>query len=172
MNSIWQKEFQNRMKNFQSMKESSENDFAVSIKIRVDRGCFHRSCCPNAYKMIDDKLKSMLNNYDEFVFEEHETGPEILVYLTLAAAGVSLASNVIALINTIIKARFEGQKKGDNHRDPIEIIIRRVDKKGEFLEETILKINSLEEYSSSEMEMKLNNSAEKLVKKKVNKKRN
>jgi len=172
MNFGWPKEFQNRMHKFQMMKKSSENDFPVSIKIRVDHGCFHRSCCPNAYKLIDDKLKSMSKNYDEFVFEEHEIGPEILVYLTLTAAGISLASNVFALINTIIKARFEGQKKGDNHRDPIVLIIRRVDKKGKFLEETILKVNSLEEYSSSEMELLLKKSAEKLLKKKVNKKRN
>ena len=63
--------------------------------------------------------------YNEFTFEEHESGPELLVFVAVVTAGISLAKSVIDLIVAIIKARSEGIKKGDHPASPLDLIVRR-----------------------------------------------
>jgi hypothetical protein len=72
-------------------------------------------------------LKSYPSHDGEFCFIEHESGPEVLVYITLIAAGITLAKSVIDLITAIIKARSEGAKKGDRHGYPVELVVRGFD---------------------------------------------
>jgi hypothetical protein len=77
----------------------------------------------------------------EFSFIEHESGPELLVYVALGTVGITLAKSVIDLITAIIKARSEGAKKGDRHDYPIELIVRGFDD-GKFKEEIVLRFDS------------------------------
>ena len=112
----------------------------VSIKIRVEGGCFHREHSPEAYRLIDDYAKSADLSDVHYQIEEHESGPEILVYLAVTTAGLSLAKSVVELLTSIIKARSEGIKRGDNPAEPLEIIVRGHTKDGEYLEEKILRI--------------------------------
>jgi hypothetical protein len=136
MNAEWQREFQERMRGFRVRRPAREGDVALSIKIRVVSGCFHREHSPRAYALIDARLKSST----DVEFVEHESGPELLVYLAVGTAGLTLAKSVIDLITTIIKARAEGVKKGDNPAHPLELIIRRaVDAEG-FREEVVFRI--------------------------------
>ena len=86
-------------------------------------------------------------------FEEHESGPELLVYI---AAGVSLATSVINLIATIIKARSEGIRKGDHPAHPLELIVRRVHSGNEFREETVLRIGHTDSPDEAKLEQQLN----------------
>ena len=138
---MWKDDFRKRMNDYKNKSPRGSGE-PVSIKIRVTGGCFHRSCCPNAYRIIDDYLLSLEIDCD-FKFEEHESGPEILVYLALTVAGINLASSLVNLIVTIIKARSEGIRKGDRHREQsIEIIVRKIQRNDEYVEENIMRIES------------------------------
>jgi hypothetical protein len=140
MDDYWQAEFRKRMERFGSAK--ADGLVPVSIKVRISSGCFHREHSPNAYHLIDDYLaKADLSDVCHH-FEEHESGPEILVYVAVTAAGLSFAKSVIELITAIIKARSEGIKRGDRPSDPLELIVRGHTKDGEYFEETVLRIPS------------------------------
>jgi hypothetical protein len=125
------------MRGFGQRRPPAPGDIPLSIKIRVASGCFHREHSPHAYELID---ASVAGSPAEFEFEEHESGPELLVYMAMATAGLTLAKSVIDLITAIIKARSEGVKQGDHPKDPLELIVRRIDDNSGFREETVLRI--------------------------------
>lgn len=109
MDTGWQETFRGRMRHFESERAPLPGEAAVSIKVRITSGCFHREHSPRAYELIDQSLRKLSPGDSSFAFEEHESGPELLVYI---AAGVGLATSVINLIATIIKARSEGSGRG------------------------------------------------------------
>jgi hypothetical protein len=113
----------------------------VSIKVRVTSGCFHREHSPAAYLLIDEHLAGVPASDGRFAFEEHESGPEILVFTALATAGVTLAKSVIDLVVAIIKARSEGRRKGDHPDAPLELIVRRSVSETKVEEELILRVS-------------------------------
>lgn len=160
---MWEDTFRNRMEKFSSDFPASPDDVAVSIKIRVISGCFHREHSPHAYKIIDNYLQNIADENIGFIFVEHENGPEILAYLTLASSLVILSGNVIELITTIIKARSESVKKGDHPREPVELIIRRVEKPNQVIEEKVLRIDYKDLISSEDIEKRLKVAAKKLL---------
>ena len=55
----------------------------LSIKLRVVSGCFHREHSPHAYQLIDSHLNA---SPAELEFQEHESGPELLVYMAAVLA--------------------------------------------------------------------------------------
>jgi hypothetical protein len=112
----------------------------VSIKVRVTSGCFHREHSPHAYRIIDDYLAGADLSGTQCRFEEHESGPELLVYLAVTAAGLGVVKSIVELVTAIIKARSEGIKKGDGPSDPLELIVRGHAKDGEYFEEIVLRI--------------------------------
>jgi len=158
----WKMEFNRRMINFERNFAPKNGMVAVSIKIRVVSGCFHREHSPHAYEIIDNYLSSLPTEITDFSFEEHESGPEILTYVGLTTAGVALATSVINLIITIIKARIEGIEKGDSPHEPIELIIRKTTHKEEVKEETILRIGCHDIFDTEDIETKLREAASKL----------
>jgi hypothetical protein len=58
MDQHWRRSFRRRMDTFHSARETSMPGIAVSIKIRVLGGCFHRDCSPEAWMIIDDYMDS------------------------------------------------------------------------------------------------------------------
>lgn len=163
MNTGWHRTFRNRMHDFERRHIPPQDAVAVSIKIRVTSGCFHREHSPHAYVLID-KYLTKIERYNEFTFEEHESGPELLVYIAAATTGILLAKSIIDLIVAILKARSEGIKKGDNPRAPLELIVRRVYKDGEFKEETILRIQHQQTIKQEIIEKHLKESITDLLK--------
>ena len=119
--------------------------------------------------MIDEYLHS--HPPDDLAFEEHESGPELLVYLSLITAGVSLTANVINFVTAIIKARTEGIKRGDRPSETLELVIRGFDEDGKLKEEKVLKIDSWHDVSEDLIEKALLNSANKMVPKNKGKKK-
>ncbi|SPF41422.1 hypothetical protein SBDP1_340001 [Syntrophobacter sp. SbD1] len=126
-------------------------------------GCFHREHSPHAFEIIDRQLLAIPMTDQEFSFEEHESGPELLVYLAMTTAGITLAKSVIDLIITIIKARAKGVKKGDTRSAPIELIVRRVEKDGEIREEMVLRIGHNDPINPQDIEERLKDAAEKVL---------
>jgi hypothetical protein len=141
--SNWQAEFRHRMRRFGHVHRSAAGGTPVSIKVRVQSGCFHREHSPHAYTLIDKYLHSLTPDDADFSFEERESGPEILVWIAATTAGLTLAKSIVDLITAIIKARSESVKKRDHPSEPIELIVRRVTKHDEFEEERILRLRSL-----------------------------
>lgn len=120
----------------------SEGLMPMSIKVRVESGCFHREHSPEAFGLIDDYLARADLSDLRYQIEEHESGPEILVYLAVAAAGLGFAKSIVELITAVIKARSDGIKRGDRPSDPLELIVRGHSRSGEYFEENILRIPS------------------------------
>jgi hypothetical protein len=139
----WANKFKNRIQDFES-GFNDKDSFALSIKIRVANGCFHREHSPEAYKMIDFELQHYDFKKERIAFIEHESGPEILIYVGMIAAGFQLSSSVIDLIKSIIEARKKGIEKGDNPKNDLQIIVRGFNDNGELSVETILTINHLD----------------------------
>jgi hypothetical protein len=160
----WQETFRNRMHGFEARRAPRPDEVAVSIKVRVTSGCFHREHSPRAYELIDRSLAKLSGPDGSFAFEEHESGPEILLYLAVTTAGLSLAKSVVDLITAIFKARSDGIKKGDHPSDPLELIVRRVHGNQEFREETILRIGHKEALDETKIEKQLKDALRKLFK--------
>src|SRR6202161_318007 len=93
----WPATFHARMRGFEARRPPAPGGLPVSIKIRVLSGCFHREHSPRADKLIDQALASLLPDA-ALSFEEHESGPELLIYAAAATAAMSLAANVLNLI--------------------------------------------------------------------------
>ena len=162
MDKQWEQIFRERMHLFKGRRGAEVGDVAVSIKIRVTSGCFHREHSPRAYALIDPYLHSLS---PEFEFVEHESGPELLVYLATATAGLTLAASVIDLITAIINARVEGIKKGDRPSDPLELIVRRVNDGHELREEVVLRIGHTESVEEKAIEGQVEKAVRTLLKK-------
>ncbi len=166
MNSKWEKTFRNRMNDFRQRYIPKPGDIPISIKIRVVSGCFHREHSPKAYDIIDRYLYSISEDKHDLAFEEHESGPEILLYLAVTTAGLSLAKSIIELVTVILKARSDGIRQGDRPQDALELIIRRTCKNGEFVEEKVLRVGPHEPVNEAAVEKELQKAAKKLVKEK------
>ncbi len=168
---MWEDTFRSRMEKFGNAYSPNPDDIALSIKVRIVSGCFHREHSPHAYEIIDNYLQNIPPEKRNFAFEEHESGPELLVYLALTSSLVTLSGSIIDLVTTIIKARSESVRKGDHPHDPVELIIRRVIKSGEIREEKVLRIGYDEPIDPKEIKRKLNAATKKLLSDSKNKKR-
>jgi hypothetical protein len=161
---MWPQEFRRRIDTFANEVAHNPGDTAISIKVRVTSGCFHREHSPIAYSRIDAVLGRVPAWGHAFRFVEHESGPEILVYVAAATAGISLAKSVIDLVVAILKARSDGIKKGDSPSHPVELIVRRSVEREHVAEEVVLRLDHSEDIDPIEVERKLRNAVQKLVK--------
>jgi hypothetical protein len=142
------------MRSFEAL-HSDRDGRAISVKVRVTSGCFHREHSPSAYEIIDRQLASMPGFRRDFGFEEHESGPEVLLLITAATAALGLAREVVGLVTEIVKARHEGVDRGDHPSDPIEVIVRRIDDGNTIREETVLRIGHRETFDQQQLEARV-----------------
>lgn len=155
----WEDEFADRVRFFESGVNAA--GVGVSLKVRVTSGCFHRSCSPRAFEVIDEQVASNLSEEQYVELVEHETGPEIL---TLVTAGVMLASSVIDLVVSILQARREGIRRGDGPSEPLELIVRRFDRSGTLREEMVLRVSPEDQVDAAGLERRLNQAVERVTK--------
>jgi len=151
------------MRAFRSGRAGSGNAEAVSIKIRVTSGCFHREHSPEAYRLIDDSLRAIPGPDRTFDLLEHESGPEVLVYVALATAGITLAKSVIDLVVAILKARSEGVRKGDPPAYALEVIVRKSADEARVDEEIVLRLGHSETVRTEHVEKCLTDAIRKLL---------
>jgi hypothetical protein len=131
----WESEFGCRMRSFG--EGHAPDGRGISLKIRVSSGCFHREHSPRAYELIDQRLAEAPRDRAAFEYLEHESGPELLVWL---GSGLALAAGVVDLVVTIVRARHEGVTKGDVPSEPLELIARTIDDEDTVREEVVLRI--------------------------------
>jgi hypothetical protein len=158
----WEDTFRFRMHGFESLRPPKPGELSVSVKVRATSGCFHREHSPYAYELIERYLAEGGRSAN-VSFEEHESGPEMLVYLAVTTAGLAFAKSVVDLITAIIKARSESVKKGDRPSDPVEIIVRRVEQDGEFREEKVLRFSHSDPVDRARIEQSMNDAAKRLI---------
>lgn len=162
--STWRQEiFRARMRRFDEQCPPQPGEVPVSIKVRVRPGCFHREHSPRGYALIDEQISTSSRSQPRFVFEEHESGPELLVYVALATGGVTLAKSIIDLVTSIIKARSEGIAGGDRPSDPIELVVRRTSDDGEYREEVVLRFGPRDSANGELIGRCLRQALEKLI---------
>jgi hypothetical protein len=161
---MWPEEFRRRIDTFGNEVAHRPGDTAISIKVRVRSGCFHREHSPIAYSRIDAALGRVPGPERVFRFLEHESGPEVLVYVAAATAGISLAKSVIDLVVAILKARSDGIRKGDRPSHPVELIVRRSDEREHVAEEVVLRLDHSDRIDPSRVERTLRDAVQRLVK--------
>jgi hypothetical protein len=132
----------------------------VWIKVRIDLST------DGEHAIVDRYRASIGSAGNDFGFEKHESGPEIIVFLSVGVAGITLAKEVIGLITTIIKARSETRRKGEMPADPIKIIVRRVDDEGGITEEIILRLGQTEIGRKEVVEQRLMDTLREVAKRK------
>jgi hypothetical protein len=137
--------------------ERPDGAVGLSIKVRPTGGCFHRDHSPRAYEIIDREFASIPDDERDFIFEEHESGPEIVLYVV---AGVNVATSAFNFLTAIIKARSEGILKGDGRTDPLDVQIRGINKNNQAVKErTILQVDCRERL----MEIQLREALDKAI---------
>jgi hypothetical protein len=161
----WIQTFTHRMQSFGDLQSGTPGEFPVSIKVRVEGGCYCRSCCRAAWEMIDLELQGhKLDAHPLFRFEEHESGPEILAYVVL---GVGLAKEIVSLVTAVIQARTEGRRRGDRRSDPVTLIVRRMESKDRVLEERVMTFSGDEQVTPEQIEALLSRGIQKIAPKEV-----
>lgn len=156
----WEREFRQRTGDFVIARPPSEQEVPVSIKIGAD--CFHAEHSPEAYRIIDEYLTGLDRPY-EFSFVPHENGPELLVNVALGTAGLILAKSVIDLVTTIINARVQGIRRGDDRTAPLRLKLRRTRVDGSVKKETVLEIDSRLGASREEIDSALSRAIERFL---------
>ena len=110
----------------------------ITIKIKAEKGCFCRSHSKETNRLIDEIMKQHHNH--EFDYHEHENGPEIIVWLALGTAGLTVTKSLIDLITAIINACKKGSDRGDDHKGKLLLIVRDTHKTENSTEEIVLEI--------------------------------
>jgi hypothetical protein len=57
MDNAWRGEFGERMRGFAVRKGPGNVGSGISIKVRIESGCFHREHSPEAFKLLDKSIK-------------------------------------------------------------------------------------------------------------------
>ena len=95
----------------------------ITIKIRTEKGCFCPSHSPEAHSVIEEWQRSNMG-VNDIIIHEHESGPEIIAWLALGTAGLTVTKSVIDLITSIINACKRGKEKGNNLHGKLLLIVR------------------------------------------------
>lgn len=159
LGSAWVDQFRRRIRDFGAPMPG--DGCAISIKVRVTSGCFHREHSPRAYAIIDDYMAS--REWGATRIEEHESGPELLLWLAAGTATITLTKSVIDLVTAIIKARSDGIRQGDRPADPLELIVRNVGPDGRVTEERVLRIHRNDNVDAVAVGTALNQAASRLL---------
>jgi hypothetical protein len=150
------------MQEFESSTVYQGDGIPASIKVRVTGGCFHREHSPEAFSLIDEAMQEIRVSETPTELIEHETGPEILVYLAVTTAGLSLAKSVVDLITAILKARQAGISQGDRPDQPLEVIVRLIDDSDTYRESQIIELDKDDQVDSETIQRILNEELEQL----------
>ena len=100
------------------LKTPKDYEKYISIKLSpLNISCCCSGCLHETWRIINEFIAPcgpvqhegdalIEKDGNKFVLEQHESGPEIIVFLALATASLTLAKSIIDLISVIIKAWF------------------------------------------------------------------
>jgi hypothetical protein len=140
----WQKEIKQRLERFNHGDRNQV--LAVSIKVRVKSNCFCYGHSGQSQSMIDRHRGREGPGHWEY--EEHESGPEWLLYLALTAAGLGIAEKSLGIVKSVIdlvaiavKTHREERTKRDQRPEPLSIVVRGFGPEGAFFEKPVIEID-------------------------------
>lgn len=137
----------------------------ISIKLSpLNSGCCCSHCLSETWHITNQFIAPsgpvehegdalIENGENRFVLEQHESGPEIIVYFAIATASITLAKSIIDLISIIIKGLSNETKKQPGR---IKISKRQLIK-GKIEEEKLI-----------ELDIPISKGTEKLIEEKIN----
>lgn len=134
----WIQRFRYRLEDFEASTRPA--GMACSLKWRTTAGRFDRGSSPAAYRIIESYIRRR-EAAGRWV-EHHSNGPELLVYLAVGPSGFAIAAEATELLVAIADARAEGTRLGDAAGEPMELIVRRFDERGNYLEQTLLTLGA------------------------------
>jgi hypothetical protein len=134
----WEKDFIERFDALERICRRPDGAAAASLKFRGSGGCFHREHSPHAFAIMDKKKLEK----DGIVLEDHESGPEYLIWIPVIVLGIGLADKIIGLVTTLLKARQEGAMKGDKRPANLDFIIRAELPSSGYREKLIITIEA------------------------------
>ena len=113
------------------LKTPKEYEKYISIKLSPPSGCCCSHCWPETWQIINQTIAPcgpikhegdalIKKDGNTFILEQHESGPEIVIYLALATASATLIKSVIDLITAIIKGL-----SGEHRKQPPRIKISK-----------------------------------------------
>lgn len=129
----------------------SEDEQSVTIKIRVDTGCFHKEHSPVAYSLIDQAILDIPVDEKRFEIMEHESGPEIIAWMAIGTAGLTFTKSIFDLVTAIINARAKGRERGDRPNGKLLLIVRNTHRTDTSTEEFVMEIYDKEVVSSKQV---------------------
>lgn len=132
----WVRILRHRLDDFEAM--TRRTGVACSLKWRTVSGHFDRTSSPAAYRIIDGAVRR--SAAPGRWLELHSNGPELLLYLAIIPDGFAVSAAVVALLAALANARDEGAREGDAAAAPIELIIRRFDECGRYVEQMLLAL--------------------------------
>jgi hypothetical protein len=130
------------------LKTPANYDDYISIKLKpVPSGCCCFHCWSKTWSRINQYIAPngplrdegdvlIVKNSEKFVLECHESGPEIIVYLGVGVASITLVKSIVDLIATMLKTQKTEPKTASGR---IKISKRRVIK-GQIETEDLLEI--------------------------------
>ena len=131
------------------LKTPKEYEKYISIKLSpLNIGCCCSDCLRETWQITNQFIAPcgpiehegdvlIEKDGNKFVLEQHESGPEIIVYFALVTASLTLAKSVIDLISTIIKGLSNEPRKQPSR---IKISKRQIIKR-EIEEENLIEID-------------------------------
>ena len=105
------------------LRTPEEYEKYISIKLSpLHIGCCCSGCLHETWRIINEFIAPcgpvqhegdalIEKGRNKFVLEQHESGPEIIVFLALATASLTLAKFIVDLISVIIKGLSNEHKK-------------------------------------------------------------
>lgn len=165
MDKHWVDDFRRRLERFSASCPSKDGELPVLIKLRPVSGCFGGCCSPSVYALIRKQKDSYKSQ--RIVIEEHETGPEILAFVSLAIVGISLTKELIALTTAILNARTQGRHKGDRSSGPVKVIVRTIRQDGNYSEEEVIEVDCHDAVTEIEIEEALTSATCKVLDRKT-----
>jgi hypothetical protein len=140
----WQKEIKQRLERF---NHGDGKGLALSVKVRVKSNCFCYDHSGRFHQMMDRDRRGEREGTSHWEYEEHESGPEWLLYLALTAAGLGIAEKTLGIVKSVVdlvalsvKSHREERRKRRQTPEPLIIVVRGFDPEGAFFENPVMEI--------------------------------
>lgn len=142
----WQKEIKQRLERF---NHGDGKGLALSVKVRVKSNCFCYDHSGRFHQMMDRDRRGEREGTSHWEYEEHESGPEWLLYLALTAAGLGIAEKTLGIVKSVVdlvalsvKSHREERRKRRQTPEPLIIVVRGFDPEGAFLRIPLWKLET------------------------------
>jgi len=121
----------------------------LSVQLRIAYGCCHRDHAPRTFELLDRRLGSI--SQDGFVLEDHASGPKFLLQVDSTPPATALTDKLLALVTTVMDARNDGIQNGDTPCGPVDIVLGRAPRSGEYREKIFATVETGSKIESNEV---------------------